>query len=99
MKDEFLFFYNQIESRLRTLNSTVQCLIVSFEYQVLDENDNNPYFESNVHEFKVREDVPIGTSIAKIVARDADSGEYGKITYLLDRISTQVSYFYFFPDK
>ncbi|XP_026315340.1 cadherin-23 [Hyposmocoma kahamanoa] len=57
--------------------------------QVLDENDNNPVFESSTFEYRVREDVEPGTTIADIVARDADSGEYGKITYLLDRISTQ----------
>lgn len=30
-----------------------------------------------------------GTEIAKIEARDADSGDFGKITYLLDRMSSQ----------
>ncbi|XP_049868235.1 cadherin-23 [Pectinophora gossypiella] len=57
--------------------------------QVLDENDNNPIFEPSAFEYRVREDVEPGTTIANIVARDADSGEYGKITYLLDRMSTQ----------
>jgi hypothetical protein len=31
-----------------------------------------------------------GTEIATIEARDADSGDFGRITYLLDRISSQV---------
>ncbi|XP_060803722.1 cadherin-23 [Amyelois transitella] len=57
--------------------------------QVLDENDNNPIFESSSFEYRVREDVEPGTVIANILARDADSGEYGKISYLLDRMSTQ----------
>ncbi|XP_063530997.1 cadherin-23 [Cydia strobilella] len=63
--------------------------VVDLFIQVLDENDNNPYFESGNFEYRVREDVEPGTTIANIVARDADSGEYGKLTYLLDRMSTQ----------
>ncbi|VVC96242.1 unnamed protein product [Leptidea sinapis] len=56
---------------------------------VLDENDNNPIFESNTFEYRVKEDTDPGTVVANIRATDLDSGEYGKITYLLDRVSTQ----------
>ncbi|KOB64716.1 putative cad88c, partial [Operophtera brumata] len=41
---------------------------------VLDENDNNPVFESSAFEYRVREDVEPGTTVAMIVASDADSG-------------------------
>lgn len=58
--------------------------------QVLDENDNNPYFVSNVSNVSVMENSKTGTEIAVIQARDPDSGDYGKITYLLDRMSSQV---------
>lgn len=58
--------------------------------QVLDENDNNPYFLSNVSNVNVMENSPIGTEIIVIQAADLDSGDYGKITYLLDRMSSQV---------
>lgn len=57
--------------------------------QVLDENDNNPVFISSNTEFFVAEDAPIGAEVALIQATDADVGEYGKITYLLDTSSTQ----------
>ncbi|CAH0406856.1 unnamed protein product [Chilo suppressalis] len=57
--------------------------------QVLDENDNNPVFETSSFEYRVSEAVEPGTTITNVVAKDADSGEYGKITYLLDRMSTQ----------
>lgn len=60
--------------------------------QVLDENDNNPYFVSNVSNVSVMENSKIGTEITVIQAADSDSGDYGKITYLLDRISSQVNY-------
>jgi hypothetical protein len=32
-----------------------------------------------------------GTEIATIEARDADSGDFGKVTFLLDRMSSQVT--------
>lgn len=38
------------------------------------------------------ENSKIGTEITVIQATDSDSGDYGKITYLLDRISSQVKY-------
>ncbi|CAK1540672.1 unnamed protein product [Leptosia nina] len=63
--------------------------VVDLFIQVLDENDNNPVFEVQPFEYRVREDVEPGTVITNIVATDADSNEYGKITYLLDRTSTQ----------
>ncbi|KAG6445751.1 hypothetical protein O3G_MSEX004072 [Manduca sexta] len=63
--------------------------VVDLFIQVLDENDNNPIFESSSLEYRVREDIEPGTTIATIAAKDADSGEYGKVTYLLDRMSTQ----------
>ncbi|CAH2076820.1 unnamed protein product, partial [Iphiclides podalirius] len=57
--------------------------------QVLDENDNNPVFEPGAHEFSVPEDAPPGTPVARVVARDADSSDFGRVTYLLDRMSTK----------
>lgn len=59
--------------------------------QVLDENDNNPYFVTDINNLNVMENSKIGTEIATIQARDPDSGDYGKITYLLDRMSSEVS--------
>ncbi|CAG4973752.1 unnamed protein product [Parnassius apollo] len=63
--------------------------VVDLFIQVLDENDNNPIFETSSFEYRVREDIQPGTPVADIIARDADSGEFGKVTYLLDRISSQ----------
>uniref|UniRef100_A0A0K2V387 Putative LOC100748423 [Bombus impatiens] n=1 Tax=Lepeophtheirus salmonis TaxID=72036 RepID=A0A0K2V387_LEPSM len=53
---------------------------------ILDVNDNSPYFEKpTLQNLTVREDAPIGTVIAKILAKDDDvSTEFGKITYFLD---------------
>ncbi|CAH2108500.1 unnamed protein product [Euphydryas editha] len=90
---------NRIDHEMYTwLNVTVKAVdsgvppryaVVDLFIQVLDENDNNPVFEPSSFEYRVREDAEPGTTVAKIIAKDADSGDYGKITYLLDRISTQ----------
>ncbi|XP_060525001.1 cadherin-23 isoform X2 [Cylas formicarius] len=56
--------------------------------QVLDENDNNPVFLPEPKWLVIPEDIPVGTEIATVNATDADSGEFGKITYFLDRLSS-----------
>lgn len=59
-------------------------------FKVLDENDNNPFFVFESGSISVLEDTPPGTPLAVISAKDFDSGEFGKITYLMDHIATQV---------
>ncbi|KAJ9587165.1 hypothetical protein L9F63_019319, partial [Diploptera punctata] len=56
--------------------------LVDVFIQVLDENDNNPYFIGDINNITVREDAPLE-------ARDPDSGDFGRITFLLDRMSSQ----------
>ena len=43
-------------------------------------------FDKAVSFLTVKEDVPIGTSIGYVTARDDDSGENAKITYSLERL-------------
>lgn len=57
--------------------------------QVLDENDNSPYFLLEPLSAVVPEDASIGQSVSYVEARDPDSGEYGRVTYLLDRLSSE----------
>lgn len=57
--------------------------------RVVDENDNNPYFLNDLSNLTVSENTPVGTRIAMIQAKDADSGDFGKITFLIDKISSQ----------
>lgn len=52
------------------------------------ENDNNPYFITETQNLTISENQPIGSQIAVIEAGDADSGDFGKITFLIDRISS-----------
>ncbi|KAK6628109.1 hypothetical protein RUM44_010591 [Polyplax serrata] len=63
--------------------------LVEVFVQVLDENDNNPHFLGDLTNITIREDTRVGTEIGKLEAIDADSGDFGRITYLLDRISSQ----------
>lgn len=89
---------NKIDHELfRWLNFTVRATdsglpprsqLAEVFVQVIDENDNNPYFVSDVKNLTVSENSPIGTRIAMIQAKDPDAGEYGKITFLMDRISS-----------
>lgn len=61
--------------------------------RVIDENDNNPYFSSDATNFTVYENSPIGFKIASLQAQDADTGSFGKITYLIDRMSSNVHFY------
>ena len=60
---------------------------------LLDVNDNAPVFNPSKASTTVREDAPIGRSLAQIRATDADSGDNAVITYVL---GTKLSFFHFF---
>ncbi|XP_076057455.1 cadherin 88C isoform X2 [Oratosquilla oratoria] len=62
--------------------------VVDVFVQVIDENDNNPVFVQAPSNLTVREDTPPGTKVVTVEARDADEGDFGKISYLLDRRSS-----------
>ncbi|KHN70868.1 Protocadherin-like wing polarity protein stan [Toxocara canis] len=50
---------------------------------VLDVQDNAPIFERNSYFAEVREDAPIGTTIASVFARDLDAASNGEVAYSL----------------
>ncbi|CAL8106930.1 unnamed protein product [Orchesella dallaii] len=62
--------------------------VASVILRVTDNNDNNPVFTDSISSIQVKEDAPVGTVVAQVVAKDADSESFGKITYLLDRTSS-----------
>ncbi|XP_040597855.1 protocadherin beta-14-like [Mesocricetus auratus] len=54
---------------------------ISIFIKVLDINDNAPEFAQSFYEVQVPEDMPIGSSIIAISAKDLDLGNYGIISY------------------
>lgn len=52
-------------------HSTTQVLSV----QVIDVNDEAPWFESSEHEVQIRENQPAGTTILTVSATDRDQGK------------------------
>ncbi|XP_056653588.1 cadherin EGF LAG seven-pass G-type receptor 1 isoform X2 [Monodelphis domestica] len=51
---------------------------------VTDANTHRPVFQSSHYTVSVREDKPVGSSIATISATDEDTGENARITYVLE---------------
>ncbi|KAJ8254969.1 hypothetical protein GJAV_G00199440 [Gymnothorax javanicus] len=50
---------------------------------IIDENDNAPKFTSPSYQGTVPENVPIGTSILTVTAKDGDTGNNGFVTYAI----------------
>ena len=57
---------------------------VGVTLKVLDENDNSPVITSESQSVRVSEDTQPGNVITVITASDADIGDFGSVTYLLD---------------
>eukprot|EP00106_Octopus_bimaculoides_P021842 XP_014789284.1 PREDICTED: cadherin-related tumor suppressor-like [Octopus bimaculoides] len=54
---------------------------IIFTIFVTDVNDNPPLFDQDVYDVYIRENSPIGASVFKLSATDADSGSYAIIEY------------------
>ncbi|XP_030761227.1 cadherin-23-like, partial [Sitophilus oryzae] len=78
------FTIKAVDSGVPSLSTRSEVLV-----QILDENDNNPEFDPEPKALVILENIQPGSKISTIRATDADSGEYGKITYILDRVSSQ----------
>lgn len=83
--------YRWLNFSVRATDSGVptRSSLVDVFVSVLDENDNNPYFIGGSKNYTISESAVVGTRIGSIQAADADSGDFGKITFLMDRISSQ----------
>ncbi|KAJ8335644.1 hypothetical protein SKAU_G00389860 [Synaphobranchus kaupii] len=55
----------------------------SVTVHVEDINDNQPVFEKQLYNVSFPEHTPIGTCFFQVTATDADSGEFGRVTYSL----------------
>ncbi|XP_062443674.1 protocadherin gamma-A12-like [Rhea pennata] len=58
---------------------------------VLDANDNAPVFSQAVYTVRVREDVPVGSTLLTVRATDADDGLNGEVKYIFKKISDTAS--------
>lgn len=54
---------------------------LELDVEVLDENDNKPYFRSKFEDMEVSELTPIGSELTRIHAFDADAGRNAKVRY------------------
>lgn len=54
---------------------------LSFVINVLDSNDNAPYFSNTAIVRQIKERIPINTPIVTATAEDPDSGDNGRIVY------------------
>ena len=48
---------------------------------VLDSNDNRPIFEQSTYNVQISEDAPRNTAVVVVLAKDADSGDNGRVVY------------------
>ncbi len=62
---------------------------VLIDIHVLDANDNDPKFENASYEVYVLENIPIGTTVIRVKARDPDQGLNGKVEYSFSRHTEQ----------
>ena len=71
-----------IPARSTTRNVTVS---------VTDVNDHAPQFTRQIYESTIPENSPWGTVVTRLVALDSDTGDNGRVTYLLDRRDSSVA--------
>ncbi|XP_016161185.1 PREDICTED: protocadherin gamma-A10-like isoform X2 [Ficedula albicollis] len=58
---------------------------------VLDANDNAPVFSQAEYTVRVPEDLPVGSVVVSVTAKDADEGQNGQVKYSFHKISDRES--------
>ena len=69
-----------------------------FTVRIADENDNDPTFTQSIYSASVREDIPKGTEVMRVVAADADVGQNAAITYSIEDDSSSAFAFSIDPN-
>lgn len=87
--DHELYEWLNFTVRARDSGTPQRSSLAEVHIQILDENDNAPYFITDFQNLSIYENQPVGTQIAVIEANDLDSGDYGKITFMIDRLSSE----------
>nr|XP_044988989.1 protocadherin beta-4-like [Jaculus jaculus] len=57
---------------------------------ILDVNDNAPEFVHSPYETQVLENTTVGSLVLRVLARDADAGHYGNVSYSLFQASDEI---------
>ncbi|KAH9285353.1 Protocadherin-11 Y-linked [Echinococcus granulosus] len=65
---------------------TPQCAYQNISIFITDINDNTPHFDQELYEVRISEATPVMTTIVAVTATDADSGDFGKLTYRFGQI-------------
>ncbi|XP_053334242.1 protocadherin alpha-2-like isoform X6 [Clarias gariepinus] len=61
--------------------SPVMTGTLKIKVNVLDANDNAPVFTKSLYKVSIAEDTPVGTTIIRVQAKDADEGLNGEVMY------------------
>ncbi|BES90547.1 Laminin G domain [Nesidiocoris tenuis] len=64
--------------------------VAEISLQVLDYNDNKPYFDSDHYDVYIAENLKEGSLILKVHAFDADEGSNGEVLYMITGPGTEV---------
>ena len=72
------FTVNLIDDGVPRMSAEVRFLV-----EILDVNNKRPQFSSETYAFSFAENLPVGSSVGRVYASDADNGENGTIIYTI----------------
>ncbi|CAH2285593.1 neural-cadherin-like [Pelobates cultripes] len=75
--------YFTLKIRAQNVATVPLASFTTVHINVTDVNDNVPFFTSSAYEVTVPEGAEVGTSIVQVLATDLDSGQNGKVNYLI----------------
>ncbi|XP_032076311.1 putative protocadherin beta-18 [Thamnophis elegans] len=64
---------------------------VQINIDILDINDNSPQFSQSEYKARIKENLPKGTLLIKVEARDPDFGSNAQILYSFHRVSEKIN--------
>ncbi|XP_071105348.1 cadherin-23-like [Haliotis cracherodii] len=78
-RDNISFQIVARESRTQEKRSSTVDVLV----HIIDTNDNSPVF-NDTYNFNISEDASLGEKVGDVTATDSDSGDFGKVFYLME---------------
>ncbi|KAM3612039.1 uncharacterized protein V6R79_001450 [Siganus canaliculatus] len=86
-KNEHILLVTAVDGGKPPRSGTLNVSII-----VLDTNDNPPLFSQRLYQTEIYENVPVGTTVARVNAIDPDEGTNGEIEYSLSKTLTRKVY-------